>query len=457
MGTRCRGLVALAAIAAAFSGAPATAPADVVSTHELTPGEPLFIDGPPGFDEPVLLPSEARALLCDAGLATCLDYRLVVPPGGERLRVALDSNGDIDLAEGEQFGMQLFDPDGREVDSVHSVPDVYHSAELFAEDPAPGTWTARVVPVAAHDAPLRLRVKLEGPPADPEPDPSAGGDPTELLPNLRMTPPFEFTLQTPAVLGSYGFLGLDFAPLRGVTPTRGCLPVELLSYAARRCLRYSAGPENVGPGRLVLEFVPPDGLPLAGPSVQRIDRSDGSTVERPAGDYEYHLVHTHFHHRAFGDSDLLRVVDPASGQLEPAGEGPKVGACMGDLRIVNWEAFDNQPEEEAESTCGPAVANDPTTEGQTGLSRGWADIYYYSQEGQYVEFGDNADGLYVLRVRANDGDVIHETTTGDNVSYALVEIRGDDVSVLERGYGRDPWDPQKEVVADGRVDLTADE
>lgn len=53
-----------------------------------------------------------------------------------------------------------------------------------------------------------------------------------------------------------------------------------------------------------------------------------------------------------------------------------------------------------------------------GLAAGWADVYPYRVPGNY--------------------------------SHALLEIRGEDITVLERGRGRSPWDPNAVVSTDFR-------
>ena len=89
------------------------------------------------------------------------------------------------------------------------------------------------------------------------------------------------------------------------------------------------------------------------------------------------------------------------------------------------------------------------------LSAGWGDIYPDALEGQYVEFGDNRDGLYVIRVTTMPERDIRESDHSDNSAYAYLRIVGDEVTVIERGLRVSPWDPRKVIVRDGRQ-LTAD-
>ena len=84
-----------------------------------------------------------------------------------------------------------------------------------------------------------------------------------------------------------------------------------------------------------------------------------------------------------------------------------------------------------------------------GLSPGWADLYSWEQDGNYVEFGTNGDGRYLVRSTADALHNILESDETDNSAYAYLEITGTTIRVLERGRGFSPWDPHKVVVHDG--------
>ena len=108
--------------------------------------------------------------------------------------------------------------------------------------------------------------------------------------------------------------------------------------------------------------------------------------------------------------------------------------------------------ERTESQC----ANDVTPTGTNGpigtvmgITPGWADLYLWSQTGNYVEFGTNGDGLYLVRSTADANDWILETNETDNTSYAFIRVTGEQITVLERGYGTGPWDADKRLAEDG--------
>jgi hypothetical protein len=89
---------------------------------------------------------------------------------------------------------------------------------------------------------------------------------------------------------------------------------------------------------------------------------------------------------------------------------------------------------------------DVAGEGTMYLNRGWTDVYGWYLPGQYVEFGDNGDGEYVVRFEVDAGDTIKETNERDNVAYTWLTVNGKDIGILERGRGESPWDPQKQIV-----------
>ena len=76
-----------------------------------------------------------------------------------------------------------------------------------------------------------------------------------------------------------------------------------------------------------------------------------------------------------------------------------------------------------------------------GLTRGWGDVYRWQRPGQYVEFGDHGDGRYVVRAIVDKPGEVKETNERDNAGYALIQVTGENVTILERGQGHSPWDP----------------
>ena len=336
------------------------------------------------------------------------EFRIRIEPGGARLRFL----GQTPHPFGSLTGRAVA-PDGRRY-------GFSTTNEAFVANPQPGTW--RVVVSTFAEDPFRVRAKLET-----KRDTTWPHKPMWLKPNLRSMPPYEFTFANPYTT-------------QGETPT--CHAEEMVEEGGRKCLRFSVGPENVGDGAFELYLTPlVEGTTGEATVIQHIRHSTGDRMKlRDAGTYEYHKTHGHYHYAGFASLDLLKVVDRSRGYLAPAGTGKKIGFCTFDVVVAQFHRFAQDARDSAENECN-------STDGaRIGLSRGWADIYGWTTSGNYVEFGSSEDGLYVVRSAFDTKDLVDETNERDNYAYALIDVQGTDVKVLERGYGKDPWDPAKEVV-----------
>ena len=448
-----------------MAGAPAGEAAAPLGSYTLKLDQPVFLDGVRGVYTPTPAYDWAQGEAgCEQGFTPCWEATLDVPAGAARLRVAIDNRWDLDAGDGNSYALRMISPSGQASRHGGAL-----SAEAFIDDPEAGRWKAVVIAFRASGGPrsgFRLRSRAESPEGQARAARALSKNATQegaLLPNLRMLPPYEFTLETPGTLlpASLSFYDVDQA--RGVAPTDGCLPSEIVDYGARRCLRFSFGPENVGAGRLELRLRPDSEEVGSAPMWQQIQQDDGTFVERRAGRVDYHPEHAHFHVNAFS-AQAFRVVDLDRGQLEPVGDGFKQGFCPEDMRIANWGSFANESDAALTQDC-EAMGPKHVPSGQEmrlGIGRGWADVYLYSYERSYVDLGDGGDGLFVVGVGTNlDSDdagySIAESDARDNQSYALVRVSGDRVELLERGYGSDPWDPAKVVIDDPLLPATADE
>ena len=290
-------------------------------------------------------------------------------------------------------------------------------------------YTIVATPEGVQDSRVRFRAKLE-----PRPKRTAR---RVLLPNLRITPPFEITLQgAPWYLGRFGMGGPS------------CFPEETVQYLVTRCLRFSFGPENAGVGSLELIYAPPAEEGGRNVLYQVVHHSDGSTRRREAGTYEYHAAHAHYHHPLIAGQQLFKVTNPRTGRLQEAGVARKTGFCMHDYSLVDWRRFYQALSGSVQSNCG--VAEVPIEDLTMGLSTGWADVYPYDLEGNFIDFDDHGDGFYVIRAFTDQSGTIAETNENDNTSYAYFKVSGDETELLERGYGDDPWDEGKRILVDPR-------
>ncbi len=403
----------------------------------LAPGDSAFWDGPKtgsvvftqiGAQNLVYRGAVADAL-CEPGV-TCFDYTIETLAPAWRLRVA----GDAPWKGEPEYDVSIVSPTGARATSTWSYGGTIppRSQEAFIDASVPGTYAVRIVVYFANNLDLRLRAMLEESPA------TGSGD---KLPDLRAEPPFAF---------GFGAAGVLNVPIR-------CYPDEELVDGASRCLRFSFGWQNVGDGPMDLRFMQPTveaagEARLGGPVAQRIHGWDGSYRDRPgAGDYEWHASHHHYHYVQFFEGRLYRVADPDAGILEPAGEFRKLGGCSHDWKITEWSRFvQSAAGNDSGAACGMLGLGTPTQTHIT-LSAGWLDVYQAGTPDNYVEFGVNEDGLYVIRVMIDPENGLDEWDESNNRGYALVRIEGDAVTLIERGQGLDPWDPAKVVFPDQLV------
>lgn len=439
------GLALHAAGAAAHGDKTGTQPKSVLQLDEST-----FWDGG----------TAATARIADSSMCNgrCPEYHLDVVPGARRLRVGIDTPERSDT-----FAIELMDPSGAVV--VTETNSNQFNSEAMAVDPVAGQWTIRVRPEDVSNASFRLRAKLES--VLPE-DLPATQERKPLLPNLRTVPPYEFTFIAPA------------NPLNGVYPpdtvnpplavgdihpisctADEAAPVSLGGGAAKRCLRFTSGPMNLGPGiydmrfRLIDDLIagtaqlnPQEALSrvVVGPMQQVIHYNDGSTETVQAGTYSFHPVHAHFHDDYVLSFELYAVEDTSKGTMVRAGEGTKSGFCPADQLFADWSQFNQGYEVPGGDT--PFGSCFSPNDGVIGLSIGWGDVYRWQRPGMYVEFDGQPNGRYVVRSIVDANNHVLEGHDDDNVSYAYIDVQGDTITLLERGWGESPWDANK-VVFDG--------
>jgi hypothetical protein len=275
-----------------------------------------------------------------------------------------------------------------------------------------------------------------------------------LLPDLEATPPYEFTFIAPANPANVFAPDGENPPLSafGEAPL-SCTPDETVgigpSYTpskhhVTRCLRFTTGPRDAGPGPFVITYHPSDanfGLLQSGQAYQRVYYSDGSSFLRKAGEFQFHAVHGHYHYNGFLNFQLYRA--GTGHRLTKAGAGTKVGLCPADELFADWHVFNQESTNSFTANCGYS-----TGDASLGLNVGWGDVYRWQRPGQYVDFSGNGDGIYVLRVTVNASHLVRTVAHDLNTAYAYIRVVGDRVTILERGQGASPWDPRKRVFTD---------
>ena len=174
-------------------------------------------------------------------------------------------------------------------------------------------------------------------------------------------------------------------------------------------LRFSTTSWNNGTGPLQLEAGPVDTGSGKQQVLQRVFLSDGKSFHRLAGYFEWHPAHNHFHF----DDYALYTLQPVNAPGGSVRTGSKMTFCVMDNAKVDT-GLPGAPGQPAYSSCGQYVQ---------GMSVGWGDTYGSHLPGQEIDFTDNADGIYQLRIEIDPKKVIIEATESDNVSCVLLDIR----------------------------------
>lgn len=186
---------------------------------------------------------------------------------------------------------------------------------------------------------------------------------------------------------------------------------DLVTDGARVLLRLATATANAGSGpvHLVGLYPPlPDGNQLVN---QRIFRTDGSTWEREAGQFEFHPTHRHVH---FGDWAVYRLREYLEGGEVGAivAEGGKTSFCLLDTLVHDW-TLPGTPLARVYTRCGGE---------EQGISVGWGDLYAKNLYGQNIDVAGIPQGTYWLEVEVDPENHILESDEGNNLTRIPVDI-----------------------------------
>jgi hypothetical protein len=179
-------------------------------------------------------------------------------------------------------------------------------------------------------------------------------------------------------------------------------------------LRFSTTSWNNGTGQLRLEAGSVDTGSGKQQVFQRIFNNDGSSSLFSAGWFEWHEGHNHFHF----DDYALYVLQPVNAPGGSERIGQKTTFCVMDTTKID-ASLPGAPTSAVYSTCGNQIQ---------GMSVGWGDTYGSSLPGQEIDFTDNADGIYQLKIvidpntNTNTNAKIIESNENDNESCVLLSI-----------------------------------
>ena len=192
------------------------------------------------------------------------------------------------------------------------------------------------------------------------------------------------------------------------------LPASNLSLVANTAagtstLRFNTTSWNHGAGPLELVPGETDSVSFKQQVYQRVSNSDGTSVLNRAGWFEWHPTHNHFHF----DNYALYSLQPVNAPGGSLRTGQKTTFCVMDNTRVDT-TLPGAPSSAVYSTCGSQ---------KQGMSVGWGDLYSAQLPGQEIDFTDNADGIYQLKIEVDPNRVLVEADRSDNISCVLLNIR----------------------------------
>lgn len=240
----------------------------------------------------------------------------------------------------------------------------------------------------------------------------------KTLPHLRLTLRACLTAGVVAfAAGAFGQTATTMPPnLKALPATNVALVANTTSGTS--ALRFSTTSWNSGTGALQLEAGAVDtgsGKRLVN---QRIFLSDGTSILHNSGSFTYHPEHNHVHF----DNYALYTLQPVNAPGGSLRTGSKTTFCVMDTTKVNTN-LPGAPGTAFYNTCGNVIQ---------GMSVGWGDTYGSHLAGQEIDFTDNADGIYQLKIEVDPKNAIVESTKADNVSCVLLSItKPGTVSVLD--------------------------
>jgi hypothetical protein len=183
-------------------------------------------------------------------------------------------------------------------------------------------------------------------------------------------------------------------------------------------LRFNTTSWNNGTGPFQLEAGPVDTGNGKQQVFQRVFNTDGTSALFFAGWFEWHNGHNHFHF----DDYALYTLQPVNAPGASARTGAKTTFCVMDTTKINGSLL-GAPTNAGYSTCGNQIQ---------GMSVGWGDTYGSHLAGQELDFTDNPNGIYQVRIEVDPKKVMIESNKNDNVSCALISVtRPSTVNVLD--------------------------
>jgi hypothetical protein len=184
----------------------------------------------------------------------------------------------------------------------------------------------------------------------------------------------------------------------------------------RTYLRFTNIIANLGSGPLEIHgtYNPNTGNTDAFQSVKTHNASGtwSQYSSTPAGSFEFHPTHNHWHFSVFARYEL-RSVTPKGGI------GPTIWALSDKVSfcVVDYARFDATLEH-----AGPRTYVTCNQTAMQGLAAGWADLYTWNLPGQELDITDVPNGTYWLVSTADPQNRLLETNNANNWAVSKVRL-----------------------------------
>ena len=211
-----------------------------------------------------------------------------------------------------------------------------------------------------------------------------------------------------ATLGLLGAARVGGAQVVELEPNLVALPASEFQIAivnGATLLRFATVSWNNGLGPMEIEA---GNISTAGRDVyQNVYNSDGTKTISPAGTYEYHPDHGHFHFENYAWYTLKQV--GSGGQPDKTSQ--KTSFCLMDTNKI--ATLPGTPSKAVYTVCSASVQ---------GISVGWADRYGPSLPGQSFDIASSPDADYDLTISVDPQNRFRETTESDNQSCVRLRL-----------------------------------
>lgn len=208
-----------------------------------------------------------------------------------------------------------------------------------------------------------------------------------------------------------------------------CFISEVQEQGAKLCLRFGQAMANIGQGAMDIRYsTPPGTRPDVVQGYQRVHNAEGTYKDTPIGSMKWHEIHSHYHVSDFAQSDLWAL--DGNGNMvgtAPAATGKKNGFCAADTEIYWWSPEGKKAAVQAfpaPSCLDPKTDASGAGQYNNGISKGWADEYWWALPDQMIDVANLADGTYLLKTVVNPTAKIKEIAYGNNCIQLKVKLSG---------------------------------